>query len=99
MTMNPAPDKNGHRCREVTIKNELGLHARCAAKIVAIARQARHAVWLSTAEGQADATSTMDILGLSCPQGSKLVIRIQSDTDKNTLSAIAQLIENGFGEE
>ena len=97
--MNSYPSGTVRLCRVVTIKNELGLHARSAAKIVAIARKASHTVWLSTDEDEVDATSTLDILALNRPQGSKLVIRIESDADRKILSDIAQLIDNGFGED
>ena len=84
--------------REVTIKNELGLHARSAARIVAIAQKTDHRVWLSTDEDEVDAKSTMDILTLNRPRGSKLTIRIEKDTDNEILSAIARLVDDGFGE-
>ena len=84
--------------REVTIKNELGLHARSAARIVAIARKADHGVWLSTDDDEVDAKSTMDILTLNRPKGSKVMIRVEKDTDHEILSTIARLIEDGFGE-
>ncbi len=84
--------------REVTIKNELGLHARSAAKIVAIARKAAQEVWLSTDEDEVDAKSTMDILTLNRPKGSKLTIRIEKDIDHEILVTIVRLINDGFGE-
>jgi phosphocarrier protein len=84
--------------QEVAIINKLGLHARPAAQIAAIARNTRHRVWLSTHEDEVDAKSTMDILMLNRPQGSKLMIRIEDDADHHILSAIARLIRNGFGE-
>lgn len=85
-------------CREATIKNELGLHARSAAKIVALAGKAAHGVWLLADEEEVDATSTLDILALYRPKGSKLKIRIEDPVDRPILNAIAQLIEDGFGE-
>ena len=97
-TMNHHESGNIGRHREVTIKNELGLHARSAARIVAIARKADHGVWLSTDEDEVDAKSTMDILTLNRPRGSKLMIRIEKDTDHEILSAIARLVDDGFGE-
>ena len=87
-----------HYCRQVTIKNELGLHARSAAKIVAIAAQAAHGVWLVTENEKVDAASTLDILSLNRPRGSKLTIRIDAAVDRPILEAIARLIDDGFGE-
>lgn len=84
--------------REVTIQNELGLHARAAAKIVAVAKQATHGVWLAVEENEVNAKSTMDILTLNRPRGSRLMIRIEKKTDIEILSAIVRLIDDGFGE-
>jgi phosphocarrier protein len=84
--------------QEVTIINKLGLHARPAAQIAGIARHTRHRVWLSTHEDEVDAKSTMDILMLNRPQGSKLVVRIEDDSDHHILSDIVRLIQSGFGE-
>ena len=92
------PDKANPLCREVTIVNKLGMHTRPAAKIAAIAQTAGHRVWLSAGKDEVDAKSTMDILMLYRPQGSRLMIRIENDTDRNILSDIARLIRNGFGE-
>ncbi len=92
------PKAPGPLHQEVTIINKLGLHARPAAQIAAIARNAKHRVWLSTHEDEADAKSTMDILMLNRPKGSKLMIRIEDDADHHILSAIVRLIHNGFGE-
>ncbi|MEA3437935.1 MAG: HPr family phosphocarrier protein, partial [Thermodesulfobacteriota bacterium] len=60
--------------------------------------KADHGVWLSTGEDEVDAKSTMDILTLNRPRGSKLMIRIEKDTDNEILSAIARLVDEGFGE-
>lgn len=96
--MNPPQLKNDNCCREATIVNELGLHARSASKIVALADKAAHGVWLLADEEEVDATSTLDILALNRPKGSKLIIRIEDPADQPILNAIVQLIEDGFGE-
>lgn len=92
------PDTADHLHQEVTIINKLGLHARSAAKIAAIARQTEGGVWLFTDEDEVDAKSTMDILMLNRPQGSQLMIRVENDADRYILSTIARLIRDGFGE-
>ncbi len=90
--------ENGDCSREATIVNELGLHARSAAKIVALAGKAVHGVWLLADAEEIDATSTLDILTLYRPKGSKLKIRIENPVDRPILNAIARLIKDGFGE-
>ena len=52
-------------CRVTTIRNELGLHARSAAQIAAIARNSATNVWIMKGDQRADASSIMDILTLT----------------------------------
>lgn len=80
------------------ITNELGLHARSAARIAAIARVAKGNVWIGKDQHKADASSIMDILTLVCEKGTKIRIGIEDVADTPILNAIVELVENGFGE-
>ena len=81
-----------------TIKNELGLHARSAAQIANIAGTSAGKVWLKKDDQKADASSIIDILTLACEKGTKIQIIIEDLADINTLDAIVDLIDRGFGE-
>jgi len=87
-----------HLARTVRIVNPLGLHARAAARLAAIARLARGPVWLAGASERADATSIIDILSLACPMGSLVTIEIQGLEDLPILDRLVQLVADGFGE-
>jgi phosphocarrier protein len=84
--------------RKVAIVNELGMHARSAAKIAAIANRSTASVWIQKGNRRADASSILDILTLACEKGTKITIRIENKTDSNILEAITELVEGGFGE-
>ena len=84
--------------REVTIVNELGLHARSAAQIATLANGSQASVWIQKGDQKADASSIVDILTLACEKGTKITIRIENKSDFNILEAITQLVESGFGE-
>jgi len=84
--------------REVVIVNELGLHARSAAKIAALAQNSKAAVWVKKDAEKADASSIVDILTLACEKGSKITLIIEDKADRQILEDIVNLIENGFGE-
>lgn len=84
--------------REVVIVNELGLHARSAAKIAALVDHSKASVWIKKGREKADASSIMDILTLVCEKGTKITISIENKNDFNILESIAELVENGFGE-
>lgn len=84
--------------RSVSIINELGLHARAAAKIANLAQVASDSVWISHNGDRADAASVIDILTLACGKGSEVQIHIDSSADIDILNRIVALVENGFGE-
>jgi len=84
--------------RQVVIVNELGLHARAAAKIAKLAGRSRASVWIRKGSAKADASSILDILALECEKGSKITISIENKADSDILEAITELVEGGFGE-
>jgi phosphotransferase system HPr (HPr) family protein len=84
--------------REVVIVNELGLHARSAAKIAELAQNSKAAVWVKKDTEKADASSIVDILTLACEKGSKITLIIEDKADRPILEDIVNLIETGFGE-
>ena len=84
--------------REVTIVNELGLHARSAAKIAGFANRSKASIWIQKGDEKADASSIVDILTLACEKGTKITIRIENQSDFSILENITELVESGFGE-
>lgn len=89
---------NQQMSRNAVIVNELGMHARSAAKIAKLAQQAAADIWLEKNGEQADATSVIDLLSLVCPQGTTVTVTISDDRDVTILDAVIELIEKGFGE-
>ena len=81
-----------------TIKNELGLHARSAAQIARLAGNSSGIIWLKKDDKEADASSIIDILTLECEKGTEIKIIIEDLADIKILDAIADLVDNGFGE-
>lgn len=84
--------------RKVIIPNELGLHARAAAKIARLAEGARSKVYIVKDGQEVDATSILDVIALYCPYGVEVVVKITDTGDVKVLHRIARLIETGFGE-
>jgi phosphocarrier protein len=82
--------------REVTLINELGLHARAAAKIAALAQKAESKIWLLKNEQKADASSILDMLTLACPNGTKITVSADENSDIKILNSIVGLIQRGF---
>ena len=92
-------DKSDHELtRDVVIVNELGLHARSAAKIAQHAQTGGSKIWIIKDGNKADATSIIDVLTLVCGQGSTITIKIDDPADLGILHGLVKLIEGGFGE-
>jgi phosphocarrier protein len=85
--------------KKVVIVNDMGFHARPAARIAAIAREARGGEVRILNNGlSADASSVIDMLMLACQKGSTITVEIDSETDLDVLNRIVNLVESGFGE-
>ena len=84
--------------RRVTIRNDLGLHARSAAKIAKLVQNVKSNVWIIKDGKKADASSIIDILTLVCPKGSIITLKIDDQSDLGILKDLVQLIESGCGE-
>lgn len=89
---------NTELSKNVIIINELGLHARSAAKIAKLAQNAESTVWLIRDKEKADASSILDVLTLACPKGSKITLKVNNKSDINILNSIVELVEKGFEE-
>ena len=83
---------------DLTISNELGLHARTAAMIAKIAQKAVAPIWIVKGSQKADATSIIDMLSLGCVQGSQITVQINDGQDRKLLQNIIELVAKGFGE-
>lgn len=89
---------NDDLTKTATVVNALGLHARPAARIAAIATEARSTIWMHKNGDQADAGSIMDILSLACFNGVTVTLRATDPADRPLLDKIVSLIEGGFEE-
>jgi phosphocarrier protein len=84
--------------KDVIIINELGLHARSAARIAKLAEGAKSKVWIIKSGEKIDAVSIIEILTLACSKGSRITVKIDEQKDIEILNAIVKLVESGFGE-
>jgi len=84
--------------RDVVLINEFGLHARTAACIARVARNAHAGIWVSQGAEKADATSVLELLGLACAKGTTLTLGIDDPQDAPVLEDLVRLVESGFGE-
>ena len=88
------------RDEKITIVNQLGLHARAAAKLVRLANQFRSTIQLHRGDSSvfADAKSILSVLTLAASKGTDLFLRIEGEDENAAFAAVHQLFEDGFGE-
>ena len=85
--------------RVVTICNMRGLHARAAAKFVALAERFGASVDV-VKDGQAvNARSIMGLMMLGAGQGTPIELRAEGWDAKEALEALSALVESGFNEQ
>ena len=84
--------------KNVTVVNELGLHARSAAMLAKAAQKAAGRVWVAKQDDCVDAKQVIDILTLAAAQGDQVSITVELAADAEILKTIVALFETGFGE-
>lgn len=84
--------------KSAMITNELGLHARAAAKIAKLAMQAEEIIWIMKDSEKVDASSIIDMLTLGCSKGTIITVATDNESDLDVLDNIIILVEKGFGE-
>ena len=84
--------------RSVTVVNQLGMHARAAAKFVHLAARFRSRVRVGRDERQMDGKSIMGILLLAAGRGTTITIAVDGDDERDAVDALAALVASGFGE-
>ena len=84
--------------KNLTILNKLGLHARAAAKLVALSNNFKSEIILVKDNKSADARSIMKLLMLSASKGSVLDVSITGKDQEEAMDSIEKLFLNGFDE-
>ena len=84
--------------QELELINELGLHARAAAKLVHLASQYPCQVEVELDGTRVDAKSILGLLLLAAPFGSRFVVRCDGEREAEALREIAGLVAARFGE-
>jgi phosphocarrier protein HPr len=85
----------------VLVANNLGLHARAAAKLVRLASRFSSEIHLSreNVNQHIDSKSILGILMLAAAKGTRLVVSIEGQDEVEAGRAITQLFESKFEEE
>jgi phosphocarrier protein HPr len=84
--------------RTFEITNQLGIHARVAAKLVETANRFQSDIVLEKDGVEVNGRSILGILTLFCPCGSRLTVRAEGVDAQEAMEAFDRLITAKFGE-
>jgi len=83
----------------VTVVNQLGMHARAAAKFVHLAAKYQSRVRVAKDSREMDGKSIMGILLLAAARGTVITISADGADEQEAVAALTGLVGSGFGEE
>jgi phosphocarrier protein HPr len=84
--------------RSVTVVNQLGLHARAAAKFVHLATRFESRIQVGRDSKVMDGKSIMGILLLAASRGTTLTVSAEGSDEARAVEELVALVESGFGE-
>jgi len=85
--------------REVTVVNQLGLHARAAARFVHLATRYHAQIRVGRETKVMDGKSIMGILLLAAARGTTITISADGSDERDAIEALSALVASGFGED
>ena len=83
----------------VTVVNQLGMHARAAAKFVHLATRYEARVKVARDRREMDGKSIMGVLLLAAARGSTITISADGADEQDAVAALVALVASGFGED
>ena len=84
--------------RRVPVVNQLGMHARAAAKFVHLAARFQSHITVARESREMDGKSIMGLLLLAAARGSMVTIRADGVDEQEAIDALSDLVASGFGE-
>lgn len=84
---------------KLRIRNNLGIHARAAAKIVELGNQFSSRLFLKKDTKEADGSNILSIIALECPKGTEMEVRIVGEDAEDFMKKLSELFDQRFGED
>ena len=84
--------------KEVTVQNQVGLHARPATFFIQKANEFRSNIWVEKEERRVSAKSLLGVLSLGITRGTAIKIVAEGSDETTAVDALATLISSDFAE-
>lgn len=84
--------------RRVQVTNDLGIHARAAARFVEVASRFPCRIQVSLGSRSVDGKSILGLLLLAAAKGTTIAIEADGVEEAQAIAALAAVVEEGFGD-
>jgi phosphocarrier protein len=81
------------------VKNKLGIHARVAAKLVAVSNKFKSRIFFEYDGQEVNGKSLLGILTLACSRGGFITVKAEGSDAVDALTALESLFADKFGED
>jgi len=85
--------------KEITINNQVGLHARPATFFIQKANEFRSGIWIERDDRRVNAKSLLGVLSLGVTKGSSIRIIADGSDEQLAIDALCDLINSDFAKQ
>ena len=85
--------------KEVTITNNIGLHARPATFFIQKANTFKSSIWIEKDDRKVNAKSLLGVLSLGIAQGMSITVSADGTDENAAVDGLINLIETGLSEQ
>lgn len=84
--------------KEVTVENQVGLHARPATFFIQKANEYKSSIWVEKKERRVNAKSLLGVLSLGIVGGTTIRIIADGTDEQAAVDGLVKLVNSGFSE-
>lgn len=84
--------------KEVTVQNQVGLHARPATFFIQKANEFKSTIWIAREERKVNAKSLLGVLSLGITKNTVVTLSAEGVDEQDAVNALVNLIDSNFTE-
>ena len=84
--------------KDVTVQNQVGLHARPATFFIQKANELKSSIWVEKEERRVNAKSLLGVLSLGIVKGTAITIIADGADEDAAIATLSELIDSDFSE-
>ena len=84
--------------KDVTVQNQVGLHARPATFFIQKANEFKSSIWVEKEERRVNAKSLLGVLSLGIVGGTPIRVIADGQDEQEAVDNLVSLVESGFAE-